>query len=255
MNELLASIWDETALLAEIDRMESLITPVAGDLSGPIQQTRDWIVGRASKIASDFSSGPPAPSGALSDKMCLEIRGHLDADFSALYSDPIPGGLPPGSSLTPTSFAYEGGTTLTGISTAFGVDPSAGPHKLVLRPIGLTGYPDGLIFNIVIDDEDVVANLAQPVPVSDSIASFLLYLNAAGSFYYPVGMVVNTQIDLVQADLYAGGSVSGSVSSDLATWVPHPVPEPGQLSMMAWGLVGLGVLARSRSRKPGDRLG
>ncbi|MBW2385607.1 MAG: hypothetical protein JRG92_18400, partial [Deltaproteobacteria bacterium] len=256
MNELLVSIWDVPALLAEIDRMETLITPIAGDLSGPIQDTRDWIFGRAATISSDFSGGPPNWNSPLPGKRCLEIRGHLDADFTGTYADPLPPDLPAGSTFTPTSFEFLppapfeflAGTSLTGLGTAFGFEPQVGAGKLVLRPIGLTGFPHALIFNISVDDEDVVANTPQPIPVSDSIASFLLYLDVSGTTILPIAGIVNTTVEFDEAELFVGGDVSGSLSSELAVWVPHPVPEPGLTSMYASGGVTLAVLARVRAR-------
>ena len=59
INQLIATIWDEDLLSSRIDQMEALITPIAGDLSGPIAATRSWINGRAATVASEFASGPP----------------------------------------------------------------------------------------------------------------------------------------------------------------------------------------------------
>ncbi len=222
INELIATVWDETALLAEIDRMEALITPIAGDLSLPIAETRSWISTRAAKVASDFSSGPPDIQNTLSGKNCLQIQGEIRGDFVAEFEDPLVDGIPQASSFTPTLFNYSGSTTLSGLGTAFGIAPLMGPGKFVLRPIGLMSFPSGLMFNISIDQEDAVVNSPEPIPISDSIASLLLSLNLSGLSYSVVGQVVTTSLELTQADWTPGGVVSGSFSSYLANWIPHP---------------------------------
>ena len=222
ITELVATVWDETALLAEIDRMEALITPIAGDLSLPIAETRSWISARAAKVASDFSGGPPSIQSTLSGKNCLQIQGEIQADFTTEFEDPIGGGLPATSSFTPTLFNYAGNTSLSGLGASFGIAPQMGSGKFVLRPIGLMNFPNGLMFNISIDQEDAVVNSPAPIPISDSIASMLFSIDLSGSGYSILGQVVTTSLEINQANLTQGGAVSGTFRSYLASWIPHP---------------------------------
>ena len=120
INELLATVWDETALLLQIDQMEALISPVAGDLSGPIADTRSWIQGRAATVASAFASGPPSYATTLAGKNCLEIQGQISSDFSTTYTDPIGTAPPAGSTFSTDSFNFNGTTSITALGVAFG---------------------------------------------------------------------------------------------------------------------------------------
>ncbi|MFP6640443.1 MAG: CotH kinase family protein, partial [Myxococcota bacterium] len=249
INQLIDTIWDEDALLTEIDRMETLLTPIAGDLSGPIADTRSWISGRAADVASDFSGGPPNYASPLPGKRCLQLQGEIAAGFTSTYNDPIPaGGLPSGSSFSVTSFEFGGTSTPVGIGTAFGPSYEFGSNIITLRSIGVLDATQGLIFNIPMPAEDVVANTPEAIAVEDTLGSFLLLLNLTNFSFFPIGAVVNTELQLDQANLSEGGAVSGTFSSDLAAWIPHPAPEPGMGLSYVIGVLALAAMARRRSR-------
>ena len=246
INNLIATVFDEAALISEIDRMETLISPVAGDLSAAIQDTKDWINGRAAQVASDFASGPPTWESTLGPKLCLEPAGHLYADFTSSFSDPMGVGLNPGSTLTSINFELEGSTTQSGLDTGFGIDAAVGPNKITLRPIGISSAASGLVFNMVIDTEDVVVGAPFFFEVADTIASFLLYLDLGTLAIFPIGMLTDPLVSISSLSLTPGGFVEGQLRTDLALWKPHPVPEPSSLAMQIFGVGLLGLLDRRR---------
>lgn len=248
LNDLLVEIWDESALLAEIDRMEALIFPVTGDLSGPIDATRSFISGRASTIQSIFANGAPESGTVLADKLCLEIEGSLEASFETSYSDPIPDGPAPGSTLSVDSFNFSGETSLEGIGSAFGPFEDAGFDMLTLRPIGLSNGSLIWAFSVAVNKSEIAPAMIEPIALGDSISSFIVNVALGGSDLFFRGFVVNANLQFNQADLTPGGAVTGSLSAELATWVPHPVPEPGAVLSMTAVLFSVAVLARSRRR-------
>jgi hypothetical protein len=73
MQHLFDTAWNETALLAEIDRMEAIVTAYEGDVSAYTNPIRDFVSNRRAKFAADFAGGPPvvAPSG-LGGRPCFD---------------------------------------------------------------------------------------------------------------------------------------------------------------------------------------
>ncbi|MDG2051114.1 MAG: CotH kinase family protein [Myxococcota bacterium] len=245
--DLKNTVWDETALLNEIDRMNALISPVAGPRTAAVNDTRNWILGRATQVEADFANGTPTASSTLPPKNCLEIEGSITADFTTTYTDPMPQGVVPGSTFTVNNFSFSDSAPLQGIGSLFGPSAEFGTDMYALRLIGLAEIPAGYILNITINGEDIAANTPEPIPTRDSIASQLLFLNIDPLFFFPVGAVVNTEVDFTSVGLNPGDPVTGSVTADLAAWVAAPEPSAG-LSL-GTAVLALAYLARKR-RKP-----
>ncbi|MFQ5665032.1 MAG: CotH kinase family protein [Candidatus Binatia bacterium] len=90
MQRLFDTIWDETAILAEIDRMEALIAPVTGDLSAFIDPIRTFVSSRREKFANDFRDGPPPWTEPLPEPFCLDQVGELSVAFSTTWNAVVP---------------------------------------------------------------------------------------------------------------------------------------------------------------------
>ena len=97
---------------------------------------------------------------------------------------------------------------------------------------------------MTINEEDIAANTPEPISTGDSIASQLLFLNIDPLFFFPVGAVVNTEVDFTSVGLNPGDPVTGSVTADLAEWVAAPEPSAG-LSL-GTSVLALAYLARRR---------
>jgi hypothetical protein len=109
MQTLFDTVWNETDILAEIDRMQGLIAPVTGDLSASINPIRTFVSGRRQKFQHDFlDSGPPAWTEQLSNGYCLGRAGHLEARFSAPWQESVAGSnLGTVESLTGTLYGWD----------------------------------------------------------------------------------------------------------------------------------------------------
>ena len=230
INELLDTIWDEATLLATLDAREALISPIAGDLSGPADETRTWIQNRAAKVASDFANGPPDTATVLANKSCLETRGEIGVEFSTTYSDPLPA-APAYNPFTVTTFNYNGTTSMpVPYSVNIGNDPIVGDNRPVLRTVGfhLPAQSLGFVFNLALDQEDAEGPPSTPAAVNDSLFSFLFYLDASGASpqIFPLGFLADSTATFDEADLSPGGTVSGSFESSLLGWVAHPPADP-----------------------------
>ena len=71
MQSLFDTIWDEAELLAEIDRMEALITPFAGDISDHTAEIRDFVTTREARFLAEFSGGPPSRGNPGDPRPCF----------------------------------------------------------------------------------------------------------------------------------------------------------------------------------------
>jgi hypothetical protein len=60
---LLNTVWNPTAHLAEVDRMQALIQPVTGDLTSALAPIRTWINDHRAHVQAELNAPPTAPSG------------------------------------------------------------------------------------------------------------------------------------------------------------------------------------------------
>ncbi|MGE4608197.1 MAG: CotH kinase family protein, partial [Myxococcota bacterium] len=54
----LDNIWNETAIHAEIDRMETLITPITGSLTTPLNEVRTFVDTQRAIVQANINSPP-----------------------------------------------------------------------------------------------------------------------------------------------------------------------------------------------------
>jgi hypothetical protein len=59
---LLNTVWNPTAHLAEIDRMQALIQPVSGDLTSALAPIRAWVTAQRAHVQDELDHPPTAPS-------------------------------------------------------------------------------------------------------------------------------------------------------------------------------------------------
>ncbi|MGH7555173.1 MAG: CotH kinase family protein, partial [Longimicrobiales bacterium] len=72
---LLNTVWNEAALLAEINRMEALLEPYSGPLDAQLNLVRNWINGRRAEVQTQIGGGGPAWTAPLDPPACLALAG------------------------------------------------------------------------------------------------------------------------------------------------------------------------------------
>ena len=86
MHELLTTVWDEGALLEEINRMQALLLPHAGDLTTAMAPLRAFISERRARVLQDLSGPPPNfPPLSILD-FCLVPNGSLRGSFAGTWN-------------------------------------------------------------------------------------------------------------------------------------------------------------------------
>ena len=84
MNALLASVWDEAAILAEIERMRALLLPYAGDLDAALAPVRAFVAGRRAEVTHALASPIAFPPFSVLD-YCLHDIGNVSGAFAATW--------------------------------------------------------------------------------------------------------------------------------------------------------------------------
>ena len=133
--------WDETALLAEIDRMESIVLPIADPtgadgVAAKIQEVRDYVSTRRGLIQTERASGPPAWNGPARGIPCIKTIGRLDSTFNTTWG--TNGGNPFATGTGTMSFTL--GTNLVTLNP---VGSNAGPEPPRPTVAMIGGKPDG----------------------------------------------------------------------------------------------------------------
>ncbi len=137
---LLASAWKEPLLLAEVDRMERLLGPIADSVTGTawhagVAQVRTFINERRAKLTAAMDAGPTW-TDPLAGYPCVDVTARVEGTFSTTYG--TLGSATPLSTGSGTLAITSGGvrTVLTPVGALAGVEPTA-PTRTTLQALGL----------------------------------------------------------------------------------------------------------------------
>jgi len=86
LRDILDTVWDEDAIVAEIDRLQALLMPHAGDPAWVerLGDVRAFVRARAGVLRAELAAGDPVWPYAQ-DRSCLVSIGTLDATFSTTW--------------------------------------------------------------------------------------------------------------------------------------------------------------------------
>lgn len=209
LRELLGSVWDEPAILAEISRMETLITPFADpDLAGEIQKTRDFVSTRRATLLGEIDAGDPVWPYPAGEESCRISLGTLSASFDTVWDSLDDFGA--GTSTMTGTIAGVVIDSNQGLANAGLSDESKGAIQL-LAPL-----PDGryaVIFVIIQDPLDVTPG---------SLAIDLVNVAALMTFYDPVldttsggGLMLNGALTLTSASTVTDAPITGTLTGEV----------------------------------------
>jgi hypothetical protein len=204
VQSLMSTVWNATALNAEINRMEAMLEPVSGPLDAYLNPVRSWINGRAAAVQTEIGGGGPAWTMPLDSAQCLSLVGNVNASFSTTYgsgsgSATMSLTLNGSPVATPIALsAFDGGTSLrvTGVTSGFTTAHSA---IVQLHP---ALYVPGTL------------------PLGGALVPFAQ--TSLGGQVQVLRLLVNGSITFSQAGSTAGAPVVGTVSGGVAEFVPVP---------------------------------
>ncbi len=212
LEELLEDVWDETAILAEIDRMETLIRPIAdpnntGELGTEIERVRSFVRGRSDALMAELGQGAPVwPYGE--DESCLISIGTVSGTFNTTWD-------------TLDDFAAGTGSmsgVVAGTDVASGLGfTSAGPtgegQGMVRVAIELADG-DLAVVHLIVQD---LANMQPGVFPLDlvNVAAIMGFYDAEADTSYGGGLMLNGNLTFTSASTVPGAPVVGSFTGDV----------------------------------------
>ena len=217
--ELLASVWNESALLAEIDRMEDLIAPILDPLEGTgwhgaVAGVRTFVTERRAKLTAALDAGPTWTE-PLSGVPCLTVVGRVTGTFSTTWG--TMDAANPFTTGAGTLTLELGGQSipLTPVGAKAGLDPNP--------PAGQAAQAVVQVFGVRASDNHIIAvSMAFPrtafvardgdLGFFDSLG-LVFDFNPATSQSSLVGFMLGT-FTLTQASMTNGQPVAGSFTAN-----------------------------------------
>ena len=213
LRHLLATVWDEGSLLAELSRMETLITPVIVKATGrsahraAIAEVGAFVARRESEILNELARGEPAWNEGPRGVICLKPIGTLEATFSTTYgttgaSNPFAAGT---GSLGGTLNAVTVRSTSVGAMAGPDPESTKTPRSVVAV---LAVQSDGSVLAAFVVAESFRFSPGT-MPLDWGSAVGVLYRIVPGSPAVLVGYLMNGSLTFDQAGTGTGAPVIG----------------------------------------------
>jgi spore coat protein CotH len=220
--ELLDSVWDESALLAEIDRVSELVQPVAEVDEDAIAEVRGVVEGRRAAIEAEIASGPLDTTFSTRSVGCADVAPTpIGATFSTSWSDLSGGGgvgAAPGSSGT-LDVALPGGPgPLTVVGADAGLSADLGRPSPSIRLIATDEAGQVYALLLVVAEELYGARREVPLHGVETVG-ILVQVGGTGT-PRPLGMVSKGAIVFDEAGAALGEAVVGSLQGTFTLGTP-----------------------------------
>lgn len=214
---LLTSAWNEPEMLAEIDRMEALIAPIADSQQGPgwhaaVAGVRDFVTTRRGILTAALDAGPTwdAP---LKEYPCLDIAARVNGSFATTWgtigtADPL--GTGSGSFQLKLAGAASP-TALTPVGASAGLDPNAAPGTtpaVVLQIFGQRASDGHIIDQVIAVPQGAFFPRLANIGFFDAYGQVYDY-NPTTGMTTLVGFNLGT-LTLTQTSMTSGGAVAGT---------------------------------------------
>jgi hypothetical protein len=205
LRELLDTVWDEDAILDEIDRMEALIEPFTGTLDDELDATRAFVAARKANLLAELDAGDPVWPYAQGEASCRIVLGTMSASWTTTWD-------------TLDTFGVGSGTmggTIAGVDlTSSTVYASAGPDENGKPFVQLFGeLSDGtyaVVFLIAEDPSSFVPG-THAIDLAN-IASIMTFYDPATDTASGGGLLLPGSVTFTATSTTAGQPVSGSLT-------------------------------------------
>jgi spore coat protein CotH len=214
--ELVASVWTESTILAEIDRIETLIAPIVatdpfGDAAGfadAVDDVRAFVSRRKADVTAMLDA-PPVWDRPLRDSFCFVDLGPIQGTFDTTYKTAEP----------PDIFAAGTGTLTGSISgtpitfTQLGTNAKPGDGgKVEVQFFARTSATEIFVVVINLRPDQLTPGPAVPIEI---FTSYALRFDLTTGAAEVVGTLLGGTITLSQADDTEGAPVVGIFTSQI----------------------------------------
>ncbi|HTM21712.1 MAG TPA: CotH kinase family protein [Kofleriaceae bacterium] len=160
VQQMLDQVWDEDAILGEVDRMEALIdgyVPVAQatTFAGGVQAVRDFVGGRRATLETALGATPPTWDKPLRDPWCIDVLGTVSGVFDTTW-DTLDDNDPFATGTCTVDLDLPGRlfNNLDGGANS-GIDATSG--MAVINQAVITGATEAVILHVETDPSHLVA--------------------------------------------------------------------------------------------------
>lgn len=232
---LLESVWNEAALLAEIDRMANLIAPVVGDTRRVIDPVRQFVTSRRQQFNDAFRDGPPPADQPLGDRFCMEEAGNVHSEFSTVWSAIVPT-FPAVPSTVRTEGMLFGIDLASAIDFQFAVagasDIAQFPDRSFIRVI--FSLPGLGLYVVQASTSPLQLRPGNVVPLDGDLLNVLVFVDPSQLPVRPIliGALANgtLALDSERVSTVPGEPIAGRIDADVAVFAPAPGSCPGDCS-------------------------
>ncbi|MEZ4403693.1 MAG: CotH kinase family protein [Kofleriaceae bacterium] len=210
VRDLLATVWNEPAILAELDRMQALLTPRldptgTGDFAAQLANVRRFVAGRAATLRAELDAGDPVWPYAAGEPSCRINIGSLSTTFTTTWATLDRFGVGAGS-MTGTVAGVDVGST--GVTASAGLDGDGKATLRILAPL-----PDGryAVVFVIIHDPTNYAVGTRTIDLA-TVAALMTFYDPATDTTAGGGLLLPGTLTLTSASTTPGGVVSGTVS-------------------------------------------
>jgi len=204
---MLDTIWNESALQAEINRMQTMLAPYSGDINGFLSPVRSWITGRRAFVQTEISGGGPAWTAPLDPAACLAVVGTTSGTFNTAYGA--------------ASGAGTMSLTLNGSPVAFGSASSQVTSSSGLSSIRVTGVASNFAYaQSALVSVHPALMAPGTLPLGGALVPFVQTpIITPGQI---IRLLVNGTLTFTQAGATPGAPVVGTISGEVGEFVPLP---------------------------------
>lgn len=209
VRKLLAEVWQEPALLAEIERMRVLIAPrLSGEklatFNAEVERTRRFVSQRKAKLLAELDAGDPVwPYPANSS--CRPLVGTFDVSFATLWASPFGGS---------GSTSGTVGNVPIDSDTVFSEAKLDGGGRVSMTVAGELPDRRLAVFFLIIHNPSDYRVGTVPIDLS-TVAGFMMFYNPATETASGGGLILPGSLTLTNASSTPGGPVSGRLTGSI----------------------------------------
>lgn len=215
---LLDQVMSPDAVMADIDRMEAVISPfVTGDQAAwkaEVDAVRGFVTNRAAALQAEVADGPVDYSYPMSDSPCIEVVGSATGSFSTTMGTLAlenPFGTGDGA-LSLDVFGMAG--------DALNVGAAAGPDSGAITVTVVAAMPGGKFAVVVFLIDPSVLQKGADLPIDPQQAFGILGGVGSNQEFTLLGFLNNGTLHLDEAGLKDGDALAGTFTADVLGKMP-----------------------------------
>jgi hypothetical protein len=216
MKAILKDVWEEDAILAEIDRMQMVLSPHVGPsapmFEGAGDAVRGFVSSRRSAIEAEIGPGPAAWPFPLPGVACLSTLGTVSGTFSTTWG--TTGQNPFIAGKGTFDFAIPADKAQVGMPVG-AVSGEENGSKGRPQVIVAASFPDGKVRALVFNVHPVVFAPGSDAPFNWQAASGVALDVTQQGMPITIGLFGDGQVHFDKAAAMPGAPVSGSFSASV----------------------------------------